>query len=70
MKMNTENDNKTDALIKDLEDHLRATLPDDCIRVTLYITQTGYELVHETRTAESLEKAGISMRNLRGEFIK
>lgn len=70
MKMNTENDNKTDAIIKELEDHLKATLPDDCFRVSLYITHTGYELVHETRTAESLKKAGISMCNLRGEFIR
>ena len=70
MKMNNESDNKTDSLIKQLEDHLKETLPDDCIRVSLYITATGHELVHETRTAESLKKAGVSMRNLRGEFIK
>jgi hypothetical protein len=69
MKMNNENDNKTDALMKELEDHFKATLPANCVAVRIFFNSQGYDLEYETRTAESLRSAGISMRNLRGEFI-
>ena len=69
MKMNTENDNKTDELIAALEQHLKATLPESCVSAQVFFNSHGFEFEYTTRSAESLKAEGISMRNLRGDFI-
>jgi hypothetical protein len=70
MKMNDENDNKTDKLIAELERHLRDVLPIDCVSAQVFFDSTGFEFEYTTRSAVSLKADGISMRNLRGDFIK
>ena len=43
MKLNDENDNNTDVLIGELEQHLKATLPDNCVVAKLFFNSQGFE---------------------------
>lgn len=52
---------------------LRTALKENCtpntVRVTVTFTAEGFSIEHENRTAESLKRDSISMRNMKGEFI-
>lgn len=69
MKMNNEDDNKTDQLISELGRHLKATLPDNCVSAKIFFNSQGFEFEYTARTPDELKRDGISMRNLRGDFI-
>lgn len=44
--------------------------PEDCTSCNIFINCQGTNVEYSRRTAESLKKDGISMRNLRGDFIR
>ena len=53
-----------------LRDVLNEEAHEDCVAVRVFFNSYGYEIEYKTRTPESLKRDGISMRNLRGDFIK
>ncbi len=56
--------------LKNLRDVLEAEAHDHCIGVNVFFNSEGYEIEHRTRTPRSLRRDGVSMRNLRGEWVK
>lgn len=56
--------------IKELRVLLQETMPEDTVRVDLYITGTEYGMSLEQKTVDDLKREMTSMRNLRGQFIK
>ena len=60
---------KLDAAIKNLRDVLQEEMNEHCVSVNVFFNSQGYEIDTTTRTPGSLKREGISMRNIRGEFI-
>jgi hypothetical protein len=56
--------------IKALRDLLQETTHDHCVHVGVSITSEGYNIEHELRSPGSLKRDGVSMRNIKGEFIE
>ena len=56
--------------LKQLRDVLQAEAHDHCVAVRVLFNSQGYEIEHQTRTPGSLQRDGVSMRNLRGEWVK
>jgi hypothetical protein len=56
--------------LKDLREVLQEEAHDHCTSSTVFFNCDGYQLSHTTRTPGSLCRDGISMRNIKGEFIK
>lgn len=60
--------------IKEAINNLQELISDyaekDCVSIKLFFNCEGLELTVNKRTADQLDQAGISMRNVRGEFIK
>lgn len=56
--------------IKKLREVVEAECSDEDVEFHLSITSGKVDYGFTTRTAESLTREGISMRNLKGEFIK
>ena len=54
--------------------NLRAAIEDQadyyCTSVTVFFNCEGYDVTQTHRTAENLKESGISMRNVKGEWIK
>lgn len=42
---------------------------DDCVSVTVFVNSEGYRYEGAYRSAASLKRDGISMRNIRGDWI-
>jgi len=61
---------KTAQALKTLRDALQEEANEHCVAVHACFNCEGYTIDYRTRTPGSLKRAGISMRNLRGEFIK
>ena len=61
-------------LIKEAIDNLQEAIYDygdnDCTSIKLFFNCEGMELTVNKRTPDQLKAADISMRNVRGEFIK
>lgn len=49
---------------------LIAKAPADTTSINIFINCEGITITSTNRSAESLEAAGISMRNIAGEFIR
>lgn len=60
---------KIDAAMSALIEALHEEAPDQMVSFNLFVNCESWNLETAFRSAEYLEKAGISMRNLRGEFI-
>jgi hypothetical protein len=60
--------------IKKAVENLRNALivhgDDECTTMTVFFNCEGYEISYNHRTADDLKNDGISMRNVRGDFIK
>jgi hypothetical protein len=56
--------------IDDLVKALREESPKQMIAFTLFVNSEESEVKTRTRTPEQLKARGVSMQNLRGEFIK
>lgn len=63
-------DNEIQDAIKALRGLLEKNAPSDTSSVRLFFNCQGHVLEYETRSPESLNEDGISMRNIRGEWIK
>ena len=56
--------------LKNLRDVLQAEAHEHCVAVNVFFNSQGYEIEHRTRTPGSLKLSDVSMRNLRGEWVK
>lgn len=56
--------------LKNLHDVLQHETHNCCVGVSVFFNNVGYEVEYMTRTPDSLQRDGISMRNLRGDWIK
>ncbi len=56
--------------IDNLVDALRKESSETAVSFRLFVNYEGQTIEVEERTAEGLKAAGISMRNLRGDFIR
>lgn len=56
--------------LKNLCDTLQTESHDHCVSVSVFFNCEGYEIEYKARTPGSLKRDGISMRNMRGDFIK
>lgn len=61
---------KIHAAIESLHDLLKTELGDHAVSAEVFINSSEYSFTYKTRTPDSLDRDGISMRNLSGEFIK
>lgn len=64
--MNTEIQNKIEELHAALQSHA----PETWVGFYVFFNCEGSQVEITTRTAEQLKKTGISIRNLKGDFIK
>tara|TARA_R110002153_G_C13262011_1_gene492507 strand:+ start:892 stop:1086 length:195 start_codon:yes stop_codon:yes gene_type:complete len=53
-----------------LQNELKKELSSETVKVTLTLNSYGFYTQIEERTAESLKNDNVSMRNLKGEWIK
>ena len=56
--------------IKELKEAICDFGDAECININLFFNCEGLEITTKERTADQLKSQGISMRNVRGEFIK
>ena len=56
--------------LKNLYDVLQQEAHDHCVSVNVFFNCEGYRIEQGTHTPESLKRAGVSMRNLRGEWVR
>lgn len=56
--------------LKNLRDVLQEEAHEYCVGVNVFFNSEGYEIERRTRTPGSLKRDGVSMRNLRGEWVK
>lgn len=57
-------------IMLELVECLRETSREDSTSFELFVSAGSFSFKFNNRTAEQLRKEGISMRNLRGDFIK
>ena len=62
--------NKIQELKTALQNELKKELSNETVKVTLTLNSYGFYTQIEERTAESLKTDNVSMRNLKGEWIK
>ena len=53
-----------------LKEALKKELSDTCTSVSIFINSYETKITTSHRTAEQLKREGISMKNIKGEFIK
>ncbi len=56
--------------LKNLRDLLQHESHEHCVSVSVFFDCQGYNIEHNIRTPEILNRHGIIMRNLRGEWVK
>ncbi len=56
--------------LKNLRDVLQQESHEHCISVSVFFNCQGYKIEYNMRTPGSLKRDGISMSNLRGEWVK
>jgi hypothetical protein len=60
--------------IEELKAELKAELRKECnnetVLVVLELNSYGFNTTYEERSSDSLKSEGISMKNIRGEWIK
>ena len=56
--------------VKELKDLIASELAQTITSVSIFINCEGVEFTIKERSAESLKKSGISMRNIKGDFIR
>lgn len=55
---------------KHLRDVLQEESHEHCVAVNVFFNSQGYEIEYRTRTPVSLRRDGVTMRNLRGEWVE
>ena len=56
--------------IENLHDVLNSELSNTCVHVEVSINCHGYEMQTRTKTKDQLKLEGISMKNIKGEWVK
>ena len=56
--------------IQELVKILKIYAPDDCVAFELFVNSEGSEAKFRHRNAQELKDNAISMKNLKGEFVK
>ena len=59
-----------ESALKQVQDALQSEAHPHCVGVNVFFNCNGYELEYRMRTPGSLERDGISMRNICGEWVK
>lgn len=59
-----------EGLIQEFVKKIRETSGDNVTAFSLFINCEEHEVKIKQRTEEDLQRAGISMRNLKGDFIR
>jgi len=59
----------SDAL-KGLRDILQEDAHKHCVAVNVFFSSNGYEIEYKMRSPGGLSRDGVSMRNIRGEWIE
>lgn len=54
---------------EELRELLVRDTPKDCVSIRVFLNSEAMSIKYETRTAASLKRSGISMRNVNGEWI-
>ena len=62
--------NKIHEALEELKAVLRIELPESAVAARIFISGTECSIDIETRSSEQLRSGAISMKNMRGEFIK
>lgn len=62
--------NQLEVALKAVRDVLRSEAHPHCVGVNVFFNSNGYKLEYRMRTPGSLERDGISMRNIRGEWVE
>lgn len=62
--------NELTSAINQVFEILKRECPRDCVSVTLFFNSQGYTIEVNNRSYESLKRDGVSMRDIRGDFIK
>lgn len=62
--------NRIEKLMTELYKAVKEESSKDVVEFEFFMNCEGYNYSVQTRTPEELENAGISMRNVKGEFIK
>lgn len=57
-------------VIKSLIDAVKRHAANDCVSVNIFINCEGYEISYKRRPIDNLKKRSVSMRSVRGDFIK
>jgi hypothetical protein len=53
-----------------LMNEVKRSAPDNAVSFNLFINHEGYETAYAVRDREALRSAGVSMKNLNGEWIE
>ena len=61
---------RLDELLKATRNCLQQVEHDHCVSVTVFFNSEGYTVERKLRTPGSLKRDGISMCNIKGEFIQ
>jgi hypothetical protein len=69
IKMNVDSPSIRKAL-EQLEQAVKMNCADNVVSCEVFINATEVNITCNSRSAEGLKKSGISMRNIRGDFIK
>jgi len=57
-------------ILEELQECLEQTCSDDTVAFSFHMNGTCSSFHFDKKTAKQLNKQGISMRNIKGEFIK
>ena len=56
--------------LKNVRDILQEEESEHCVAVEIFISEHGYNIDRVLRSPGSLKRQGISMRNLKGDWIR
>ena len=60
---------KIEKAVKNLRNLLQEECNPHCTDVTIFVNSEGYQITQNLRSPGSLQRDGISMRNIKGQFI-
>ena len=61
---------KLTQILENLKEELLPYASDYCVGIHVFISQGEFEIKYDLKTPGGLRQSGISMRNLKGEFIR
>ena len=61
---------KLSQILENLKEELLPYASDYCVGIHIFINEEGFEIRYNLKTPIGLRQSDISMRNLKGEFIR